>query len=158
MTGDQFKTFEAALDNLSLEGKKATATDKDGIIYSMLWKSPYIDEKMRKMQEGYYRQFTCEVQGDYLLLTNLKYLESPDWVKAKYAKKSGFGGGGGKPRNEKLIVYQTVYKECCETVRALVLLPDSNLDEAEYNRLMDIAMTRTKKDAQALIEAAGEVK
>jgi hypothetical protein len=58
---------------------------------------------------------------------------------------------------ERLIVYQTCHKESCETARCLMLIPDGAFDEEEYNRLMDIAVERAKKDAKALIEAAGDV-
>jgi hypothetical protein len=59
---------------------------------------------------------------------------------------------------ERLFVHQTTYKENCETVREMMVIPDEVLDEKEFNRIMDIALTRAKADAKALIEAAGEGK
>ena len=52
-------------------------------------------------------------------------------------------------------LHQTTYKECCETARCLMLIPDGAFDETEYNRLLDVALARSIKDAQALIDAAG---
>jgi hypothetical protein len=60
-------------------------------------------------------------------------------------------------KNEHLDVYVDCYKECCETVRVLVLQPDQTFDEDEFNRVMDIAVGRAKKDAQALIDAVAGV-
>jgi hypothetical protein len=54
----------------------------------------------------------------------------------------------------RISMHQTTYKECCETARCLMLIPDGAFDVEEYNRLMDIAVTRAKKDAQALLDAA----
>jgi hypothetical protein len=64
--------------------------------------------------------------------------------------------GWGIPTREKLIVYQTAYKEACETVRAHVLQLKPLMDETEFNRAMDIALARAIKDGKALIEAGGE--
>ena len=58
---------------------------------------------------------------------------------------------------DRLIVRQTTYKECCDTVRCLMLVPEGTFDEEEFNRIMDIALARSLKDAKALIEA-GEQK
>ena len=59
---------------------------------------------------------------------------------------------------ERLIIHQTTYKECCATVRELIMLPNECLSEDEFNRVMDIALERAKKDAKALVEAAGDSK
>jgi len=59
---------------------------------------------------------------------------------------------------DRIFLHQTTYKECCATVRELIMLPNESLDEEEFNRVMDIALERAKKDAKALVEAAGEPK
>ena len=58
----------------------------------------------------------------------------------------------------RISMHQTTYKECCATVRELIMLPNECLSEDEFNRVMDIALERAKKDAKALVEAAGDSK
>ena len=59
---------------------------------------------------------------------------------------------------DRIFIHQTIYKECCATVRELIMLPNECLSEDEFNRVMDIALERAKKDAKALVEAAGDSK
>lgn len=146
----EFKTFLAALDLISYDGKKATAVDKDGILYSMLWKAPYIDEKMRKMQQGYYREFTCEVQGDYLVITSIKYVESPEWVRQKFFSKGGKGGGGGKPRNERLIVTQVLLKSWTDLYVASSF-PDT--DFLDFNKARKAILQAVEEDVDRVMKA-----
>ena len=126
-----------------VQKRQIVITDKDSILH------PYnvpesLDIILQKQRAGWYVKITSE--GD--LVKRIEFAQKPaDWKGNTYQK----------PRNENLIVHQTTYKECCDTVRCLMLCPDGTFDEAEFNRLQDIALARSIKDAKALIEA-GEQK
>jgi len=130
----------------NLEKKQIVLSDKDGIL-KMYSYPDVLDVVAQKQKQGWYVKLTLD---DAALIKKIEYAAKPEWAGPSSTK------GNIKPRNEGLIVHQTTYKECCETARCLMLIPDGVFDEEEYNRLMDIALHRSIRDAKALIEAAGE--
>jgi len=131
---------------IELPKRHLVVMDKDSILHPYTCVEP-LDVVLQKQKVGYFVKVT--VDGD--LCKKIEYAPRPaDWP-FKVAGKPFV------PRNEHLIVHQTTYKECCDTVRCLMLVPEGTFDEEEFNRIMDIALARSLKDAKALIEA-GELK
>jgi hypothetical protein len=124
-----------------------TMKEVDGTETPFKWTEP-LDVVMRKWKAGYY--LSVQYDPDTHTVKNVKYWQEG---KDQFPREKG-RGGQYQSRNEKLIVYQTCYKECCETVREMVILPTDVLDETEFNRVMDIALERAKRDAKELIRAA----
>ena len=165
------ETTEGNVTEIDLENRSMLIEDRAGVPFMKLFWRKVQEEfdghptalinQIRKLKAGYYvapvigeidESISGKIKEAYI--KSLPYKDRPaDFPRSQ--NKKPFGGGGGRPRNEKIIAYQTCYKEACETVRALVLQPDAVLDEAEFNRLMDIAVTRAKKDGKALCDAAG---
>jgi len=164
------ETTEGNVTEIDLENRSMLIEDRAGIPFMKLFwhqkqeefdgKPTALINQIRKLKPGYYvapvidgvdTSISGKVKEAYIKA--LPYKDRPaDFPRAQ---NKPFGGGGGRPRNEKIIAYQTCYKEACETIRALVLQPDAVLNEAEFNRLMDIAITRAKKDGKELCDAAG---
>lgn len=145
-----FKTIAAAVENINLEKRTLTAIDENGITHPMKWASGYLDEKLGKLKEGYYREFTCEIQGEDLRITSVKYLESPDWVKARFKGKGGGGGGRNyPPRNEKPILFESVFKSCCDRVR------DTDFPDMGFKDRMDAIWTVAKVIGQDMAKESG---
>jgi hypothetical protein len=57
----------------------------------------------------------------------------------------------------RIIVLETCYKECCQTCRELLIIPDEALDEEQLKEIHRIAVEQAKVDAKALMQAAGEI-
>jgi hypothetical protein len=105
-----------------------------------------LEEKTGGLQEG--------------IMVDLPYKERPaDFPKVQ--KKGGSGGRPYVPRNEKIVVYECVYKANSDNIRSMLPMLDASghfnsKDFAVlYNELMDIAMARTMKDAPELCKAGG---
>ena len=104
-----------AVASIDHTNRKAVVVDEQGTSIPLIWTaSGYIGEKMAKLKEGYYREFTCE-KGDYLVIVAIKYLDSPQWVKDRFKGKSGSGRGGSfQPRNERPVIFESIFKSCCD--------------------------------------------
>lgn len=116
------------------------------------------DTRILKQKAGYYEAPVVEMEEatgglPEAWLVGLPYLERP----ADYPRipKPGKGGNGGQQRNDRAIIYQTAYKECCETARHSLLQLSDQFDEAECDRVMNWALARAKADAAELCQAAG---
>ena len=118
------------------------------------------DTRILKQKAGYYEAPIVEMEDPDIggglkeaWLVGLPYLERP----ADYPRipKPGKGSNGSNPRNDRAIIYQTAYKECCETARHHLLQLADQFDEAECNRVMDWALTRAKADAKDICNEVG---
>ena len=167
------ETTEGNVTEIDLENRHILIEDRTGSPFMKLFwhkaqeefdgKPTALFNQIRKLQKGYYvapviTDVDASVSGKIkeAYLKGLPYKERGDFPKAQ--KKGVFGGSGGRPftpRNEKPIIYQVCYKEACETARSLLIQHDTAVNEDSYNAIMDIALERAKKDAKALIEAAG---
>ena len=149
-------SVEGNLATVDLEKRFFTLENREGVIFIRIdWDPlPYFDQKMRKQKIGYYEKPVVVMTGENT--ARLKELEYTARL-VSFPKRQQQKGGGRpfQPRNEKIIVYQCTYKEACETVRRQLLVPQEIFDEAEFNRVMDIALARAIKDGKALIEAGG---
>jgi hypothetical protein len=166
------ETAEGNVTEIDLENRSMLIEDRTGAPFMKLFWNKVQEEfdghptalinQIRKLKQGYYvapvigsvdESISGKIKEAYIKA--LPYKERPADFPRSQNKRPFGSGAGGRPRNEKIIAYQTCYKEACETIRALVLQPDAVLDEVEFNRLMDIAVARAKKDGKDLCDAAG---
>jgi hypothetical protein len=149
-------TVEGNLASVDLEKRFFTLENQDGVIFVRVEYGPAFDQKIQKQKVGYYEKPVVEMTGtDTARLVDLPFVQRPQGYPRLKGQQQQKGGRPFHPRNEKLIVYQCTYKEACETVRALILQPDSVMDETEFNRVMDIALARALKDGAEIIRAGG---
>jgi hypothetical protein len=112
-------TVKAAVEAIDSQNRTARVIDEAGIFYPLKWTQGYLDEKMGKLKTGYYREFTIEKQGDDYKISSVKWIDTKDipaWVGQRY-KNQGHGGGGGRqyvPKNEKPVVFESVFKTCAD--------------------------------------------
>lgn len=153
-TGTGLKTVEGQIVAIDHQAHKITVKDRAGASHTFIW-PPQFNDVMGKLKQWWFTKITGEQEKDFpdlWRMTAQDFFKRPDdWP----ASQHHGGGRPFQPRNEKPIVYQVCYKEACETMRAVMLVPDHSVDEVEYNRLMDIALARAKKDAEDLCKAAG---
>ena len=146
-----FKTILGAVEVINTEKRTVSVVDVDGISNLMKWGQGYLDEKMGKLKESYYREFSCEVQGEDLRITSIKYLESPDWVKQRFKGKGGSSGKSYAPRNEKPMIFESVFKSCCDQAS----LNPFDWDKQTYEQKMDRIWVVAKKISLEIVQLSG---
>ena len=155
---DDLKLCEGQITSINHDKRGVAIKDKAGDTHPFYWSEnvKMINHKGEELRQWWFIKVIAEKgKDDTWWITSQSYFQRPDdWPSTGGRKPTG----QYQPRNERLIVFQTAYKECCETVRALIPLPDSELDEVEFNHMQDIAVGRAIRDAKSLIEAAGEPK
>lgn len=124
---------------------------------ALSWKeAKVLDQTAQKQKPGWYVTVSYEIQGERNLMTDVKYAERPANMKRSQGGKGSSGGRPFTPRNEKPIIYQCCFKEAVETARKMFVRTDgAPYDETAFNHVMDIALTRAKKDAAELIRESG---
>ena len=148
---DTLKKIEAAVEVLDLTKRTVAAIDKDGISHLMKWKETgYIGEKMAKLKVSYYREFTCEVQAEDLIIIAVKFLDEPQWVKDRFKNRGGSGGRPQAPRNEKPMIFESVFKSCCDQA-----LPGDFMNGENYEKKMDRIWAVAKKISCEIVQLSG---
>jgi len=167
-TNDFTGMLEDVYPNLIIVGGKniAVPVDKQHLVKNMDAKVGDII-RITYDERGYLLSAELKEKGKVKVITeqDKKVIEEA-MEKHKEALTQVAGSPEKKPEpvkeyvslRERLIVHQTTYKECCATVRELILCPNESLDEDEFNRITDLALKRAKADAKALLEAVGESK
>jgi len=150
------KTVEGQITAINYEKRGIAIKDKVGNTHPFYWSETFkmVNYKGEPLQQWWFVRITAELQksDDTWWVTAQEYFKKPD----DWPRSQGKGGGGRHSAEEnRLIVFQCTYKECCETVRQQMMAIGQEFDEAEYNRVMDIAVARAIKDGKALIEAGG---
>jgi hypothetical protein len=149
---DTLKKIEAAVEVLDLTKRTVAAIDKDGISHLMKWKETgYIGEKMAKLKVSYYREFTCEIQAEDLIITAVKFLDEPQWVKDRFKNRGGSGGRPQAPRNEKPMIFESVFKSCCDQAS----LNPFDWDSQKYEEKMDRIWAVAKKISCEIVQLSG---
>jgi hypothetical protein len=155
---------EGNVADLDFDARFFTLEDRTGKVFIKIYWKPAHEEKMRKQKPGYYEAPFVEMEEktgglQEAVLVDLPYKDRGDFPRAQ--KKGGQGGRPYTPRNEKIVVYECVYKANADNIRAMLPLVDAtgqfNVKDFAvlYNDLMDIAMARTLKDAAELCRAGG---
>jgi hypothetical protein len=148
-------TLSGKLDKIDPATRTFTIKDVQDAAHPFNWPA-VLDVVMKKWQPGYY--LTVKFNPDTYDVNNVSYWQEgkEEWAKTH---KGGAGGRSFVPRNEKIIVCQTVYKAHVENIRYALPVIDLKSDEdvaeyaRQYNALMDIAMARTLKDVPELCKA-----
>jgi len=153
-TNTGLKVVEGQIVFLDAGAHKITVKDRAGTSHAFIWPAP-MNDQMAKLKQWFFIRATGEQEKDFpdlWRLTAQEYFKKPeDWPTS-----GGNHGGGGRsfqPRNEKIITYQTCYKEACETVRKMAEIREDK--DVTFEALMDLALARAKKDAKELCDAAG---
>ena len=159
------ETTEGNVTEIDLENRSMLIEDRAGIPFMKLFWRKVQEEfdghptalinQIRKLKPGYYvapvidgvdTSISGKVKEAYIKA--LPYKDRPaDFPRQQ---KKPFGGGGGRPRNEKLIVLQSTLKACAD-VFAITTTPDS----MDFDAAMDLIIARAVKDTDALMKAGG---
>jgi hypothetical protein len=147
------KTAIGQIQAVNPDKRGIAVKDVDGVVHPFYW-LPALDPVFSRLQKWWYIKITAEGVGDEWRAISQTKADKPEgW------KSSGFGGKGNyQPRNDRAIIYQTAYKEACETARTIAKNTGwSNETEAEkaFNKIMDMALTRALKDGAELCKAGG---
>ncbi|MCK9594044.1 MAG: hypothetical protein M0Q91_18755 [Methanoregula sp.] len=172
------ETTEGNVTEIDLENRHILIEDRTGTPFMKLFwhkaqeefdgKPTALFNQIRKLQKGFYvapviTDVDASVSGKIkeAYIKGLPYKERGDFPRQQQ-KKGGFGGKPYTPRNEKPIIYQVCYKEACETARAIFnkgifkVNGSAEIDLQEtFDKLMDMALERAKKDAKVLIQESG---
>lgn len=144
------KILNGKLESINTEKRQFTIKDVDGVIHPLNW-VPVLDVVMQKWKPGYYLAVTM-TQDD--AVKNVVY-----WQEGKDKFPKPVRSGGGQPRNERIIVLQTCYKECAEMARQVIMLssgmPEDKSDTQVMKELMDWVVERAKADADELCRHGG---
>jgi hypothetical protein len=109
--GSGIKTVEGQIVEINHDAHKITVKDRTGALHTMIW-PPVLVDQMSKLKQWWFTKITGEHQADVDLwkLTANEFFKRPeDWP----FKPAG-GKGGYAPRNEKMIVVQTMLKAYCD--------------------------------------------
>lgn len=147
-------SIKAAVDTIDCPTRTAKMIDEAGIFYILKWSQGYLDDKMGKLKVGYYREFTVEKQADDTYrLTTVKWVDQKDipaWVGQRYKSQ---GHGGGKPpyvpKNEKPMVFESVFKTCADLVG-----PD-DFKGKTYEEKLHVIWVRAKEISLEIIKESG---
>ena len=127
----------------------------------------YTLNQIRRLKPGYYVAPVVGIEQSESAgglkeasLLDLPYKDRPaDFPKVP---KKGGGQSGSRqwqPRNERIIVLQTCYKECAEMARQVIMLssgmPTDKSDIDVINEYMDWVIQRAEKDADELCKHGG---
>lgn len=131
------KTIEGQIVSIDLQKRTMALEDRAGILfYRVDWLPPQ-DQKIQKLKVGYYVKPSVEVKTENSgRLIDLPWAERPaDWPR----KQSGGKGNwqGGKPRNEKPMIFESVFKSCCD--QASINFPANQTYEQKMDRIWVIA-------------------
>lgn len=158
-------TLNGKLESISASERKFVLMDVDGISHGLNW-LPVLDVVMLKGTEPRwkYGYLTVTMTKDESV-KNVKYWpEGKDQFPKQH--KGGSSGRQYQPRNERIIVLQTCYKECAEMARQAIMqfvMPNVHEDterpqdviEDYLNQYMDWVINRAKKDADELCQHGG---
>ena len=124
----------------NLEKKQIVLSDKDGIL-KMYSYPEVLDVVAQKQKQGWYVKLTLD---DALLIKKIEYAAKPEWA-GPSSTKSNF-----KPRNERLIVLQSMCKLGAE-VFAITTTPN----QMDFDTAMDLIIDRAIHDTETLMKAGG---
>lgn len=141
-------TIDGEIETIDFENRYFTLRDRQGRITHKVFWFPRHESYMKKQKAGYYEKMIIEPgTSPDARLVDITYCDRPaDWPKRSRS--------GGAARDDRIITYQTCYKETCETARHSLLHTDELFSQEECDSVMDWALARAKKDAKDLIEAA----
>ena len=150
---EALKVVEGQITAIDYGTHEITVKDRAGESHKMVW-TKAIDERMAKLKQWWFCKIMAEKDGDFWKVMDQTFFKRPD----DWPQSAKGGGGNYQPRNDKAIIYQTAYKEACETARTIAKNTGwSNETEAKkaFEQVMDMALARALKDGAELCKAGG---
>ena len=145
------ETVEGNVSDLDLDAKFFVLEDRTGKAFIKIYWKPAHDEKMRKQKVGYYEAplVTMEEKTGGLQEATLIDLPFKDRGDFPRMQKTGGSGGGwkGQPRNEKPVVFESVFKTCADLAEGQ--------EFASYDRKVDAVWQRAKAISLEIIKESG---
>jgi hypothetical protein len=121
-----------------------TVKDTQGAPHPFKWTEP-LDVIMRKWKEGYY--LTLKYDADTYTLKNAVY-----WNEGKDAFPKQQGGGRPyAPRNEKPMIFESVFKSCCDVAAPGESWKSGDTYEQKMERIWQVA----KKISLEIVQLSG---
>lgn len=139
MTDKEFKGKVSAIDP---EKRTVTMKDELGAVHPFKWTEP-LDIVMKKWKPGYYLTLTHD--ADTYALKNAVY-----WQEGKdvFPKSQG-SGKSYAPRNEKPMIFESVFKSCCDRAS------DIDFVDQNYEQKMDRIWVVAKKISLEIVKESG---
>jgi hypothetical protein len=128
------ETTEGNVTEIDLENRSMLIEDRAGVPFMKLFWRKVQEEfdghptalinQIRKLKAGYYvapvigeidESISGKIKEAYI--KSLPYKDRPADFPRSQQKKPFGGGGGGRPRNEKPMAYESAFKSCTELVR-----------------------------------------
>jgi len=140
MADKEFKGKVSAIDHST---RTVTMKDELGAVHPFKWTEP-LDVVMQKWKPGYY--LTLKHDADTYLLKSAIY-----WQEGKdiFPKSQG-SGKTYAPRNEKPMIFESVFKSCCD-----LAVHHENFDKQKYEDRMDRIWQIAKKISLEIIKESG---
>ena len=145
---DGLKQIDGQVASIDYENRHFALEDRAGIIFLKVSWAPKFDRIMGKQKVGFYEKPTvCMISDTSASLEDIQYTQRPaDWP------KSGGKGKAFQPRNERLIVIQSMCKLGAE-VFAITTTPN----QMDFDVAMDLIIDRAIHDTDTIMKA-GEQK
>lgn len=104
------KSVEGQITVINHDKRNLSVKSIDGIITPITW-APAHDDQMNKQKQWWFVHVTGEDDAGILKLVDIAYWQKPaNWP----APSGGKGGRPFVPRNEKPMLYESVFKSLCE--------------------------------------------
>jgi hypothetical protein len=136
------KEFKGKVSEIDQNTRTVTMKDELGAVHPFKWTEP-LDVVMQKWKPGYY--LTLKHDADTYLLKSAVY-----WQEGKdvFPKSQG-SGKSYAPRNEKPVIFESVFKTCSD---AFAL---SNEAGESYEKKMDRIWAVAKKISCEIVQLSG---
>ena len=148
---EELKTIEGQIVSIDFQKRTMALEDRAGILfYRVDWVQPQ-DHKIQKLKAGYYVKPTVEAMTENSgRLSDIPWAERPaDWPRKQ---PGGKGNWQSKPRNEKPMIFESVFKSCCDMVSVINI---SDWDGETYEGKMDRIWAVAKKISLEIIKESG---
>jgi hypothetical protein len=135
-------TVAGQISMIDQSARKIVIKDKDGISHPFEWAAPK-DPAMSKLQQYWFTKITAE--GDRVV--SQEFFRRPDdWP----ASHGGSGWNGDQPRNQKMIVVQTILKAYCE-----LWINTNTPDQVTFADAREEILSAVEADLPRVLKAGG---
>jgi hypothetical protein len=148
---EELKTIEGQIVSIDFQKRTMALEDRAGILfYRVDWVQSQ-DHKIQKLKAGYYVKPTVEAMTENSgRLSDIPWAERPaDWPRKQ---SGGKGNWPSKPRNEKPMIFESVFKSCCDQAGQQ---PHFDHTSQEYEKRMDRIWQVAKKISLEIIKESG---
>jgi hypothetical protein len=141
------KEFKGKVFLIDMEKRTITMKDDGGAVHPFKWTEP-LDVVMRKWKAGYYLTLTHD--ADTYLLKNAVY-----WQEGSAVFPKPTGGKSFAPRNEKSMIFESVFKSCCDLAQTNPEDFKQTSIKGSYEQKMDRIWSVAKKISLEIIKESG---